>query len=34
MLRFSRWFLLITGVIWAGYGLVAGLYPDMIRQLA
>jgi len=32
MLKFSRWFVLITGIIWAGYGIVAGFYPEMIHQ--
>jgi hypothetical protein len=33
MLRFSRWFVLITGIIWTGYGIVAALHPEMIHQL-
>jgi hypothetical protein len=32
MLGFSRWFVLITGIIWTGYGIVAAFYPEMIHK--
>jgi hypothetical protein len=32
-MSFSRWFVLVTGIIWAGYGIACAFFPQIIGTL-